>query len=309
MSVSIESFFTPDELARELEWLKARDALVEGNYVKQDVKRALALAAASQQPQCRWLTGVFDGKTVTTVNEARDVFLADEKKSPASLCFAALLSQPWDEALLRQSADLGYPLAQARMANRTGGEEMLLFANSAVSQRERDGFCWLGWCYEVGDGYEEDLDKAREFRLIAAQLGQVWSMNALGELLDDWDPQRWLWWNRAAVLGCSDCFLINFAAVVENFDSGSAVVFLIGRALNGHVNVEKRTIFGKEDDFDNLFGPANSAISFYKSQLSSCRLAVDAWSHVSIRCGVVKDIRVLIGKLVWETRDLALYKV
>jgi hypothetical protein len=88
-----------------------------------------------------------------------------------------------------------------------------------------------------------------------------------------------------------------------------AVVFQIGRALNGQISVEERIIFGHIPGFDNLIGPANSAISFYKSQLAACRRAVDIWSHVGLRCGVVKDVRVLIGKLVWETRDLALYKV
>jgi hypothetical protein len=85
MNVSIHSLFTPDELARELKWLEARDTLLGENYAKQDVKRALELAASSEHPQCQWLTGLFAGKTVTTVKEVCDVFLADEKKSPASL--------------------------------------------------------------------------------------------------------------------------------------------------------------------------------------------------------------------------------
>jgi hypothetical protein len=62
--------------------------------------------------------------------------------------------------------------------------------------------------------------------------------------------------------------------------------------------VEKRTIFGDDDDF---VGPANSSISFYKSQLSACRRAIDVWSLVGIRCGVVKDIRVLVGKMIWDS--------
>jgi hypothetical protein len=129
MSVSIQSLFTPDEFALELVWLKARDTLLGINYVKQDVKRALELAAASEHPQCQWLTGVFAGKSVKTSGKARRGFLDDQKKSPASLCFAALLSDAWDEALVRQSADLGYSLAQARMADRMSGEERFQFAN------------------------------------------------------------------------------------------------------------------------------------------------------------------------------------
>ena len=109
MSV-IQSVFTPKDLALELQWLKARDLLLGENWVKQDVKRALELAAASQHPQCQWLTSFFAQKTVNTRQEARDVFLAEkEKKSSACLCFAALLSESWDVALLRESADLGVP--------------------------------------------------------------------------------------------------------------------------------------------------------------------------------------------------------
>jgi hypothetical protein len=137
-------------------------------------------------------------------------------------------------------------------------------------------------------------------------------MRYLGFLLQCSNPQRWLWWGRAAVLGPPGSFAHLFSRPVQEFNSGSgsgAVVFQIGRALNGHVNVEDRTVFGVIDIFDNLMSPANTAISFYKSQLSSCRRAVDAWSHVGIRYGAVKDIRILIGKLVWETRDLAMYKV
>jgi hypothetical protein len=91
MSVSIQSLFTPDELALELEWLKARDMLLGDKYIEQDVNRGLELAASSDHPSCQWLTGLFANKTVTTVKEARAVFLAEGKKSPASLCFAALL--------------------------------------------------------------------------------------------------------------------------------------------------------------------------------------------------------------------------
>jgi hypothetical protein len=99
MSVSVCSLFTPKELALEVHWLVARDMLLGENCVDQDIERALELAAASEHPQCQWLTGLFAEKTVKTVKEARDVFLADKKKSPASLCFAAVLV--WDESLMR----------------------------------------------------------------------------------------------------------------------------------------------------------------------------------------------------------------
>ncbi len=127
-------------------------------------------------------------------------------------------------------------------------------------------------------------------------------MNAFGTMLNEFDPQQWVWWGRAAILGEPSRFMISFSGQVEKCNSGSGngvVVFKIGEALNGHISVEEKTFFGSNYNFDNLIGSATTAISFYKSQLSACRLAVDAWSHVGIQCGVVKDIRVLTGKLVW----------
>jgi TPR repeat protein len=110
-----------------------------------------------------------------------------------SLCFAAFLSDPLDLVLLRQCADMWYPLAQAEMAWRAQGEEKFQFAKSSASQRERDGLPWLGWCYARGNGCERDLEKTRECFQIAAQLGFVSSMRFLGNLLDESDPQRWIW--------------------------------------------------------------------------------------------------------------------
>jgi hypothetical protein len=232
-----------------------------------------------------------------------------------SLCFASLLSDPVDEALLRQSAELGYSLAQARMAGTEGGEARFRLAKSATSQRDRDGFYHLGRCYKFSTGCEMDWKKAKECYVIAAQLGSVASMKFLGALLDLSDPQRWFWRGRLAVIGLPDGLLNNVASAVQEFKSGSgngAVVFQIGKALNGQIIVEKRTtIFGAEDwnDFDDRIGPANSAISFYKVQLAACRRAVDTWTQVGMKWKVVKDIRILIGKMIWETRDLALFVV
>jgi hypothetical protein len=277
--------------------------------VKQDVKRALELAA-SQHPQCQWLTDLFALKNVSTREDARDVFLACKKKSPASLCFTAVLSSPHDDVLLRQCAELGYPLAQAIMADWSSGEERLRFAKSAASQRERDGFYWLGCCYKDGSGCEKDLNKAREFYLIAAQLGEVMGMMFLGQLLHATDPQRRVWWGRAAVLGHAGPFLDNFSFVVEMFNFGpgnDAVVFQIGKALNGRVT-EMREIFGSIR-YAHRIGQANFAVSFYKSQLAACRRGVHTWSLCCLRLNIYKDIRVFMGKMIWETRELALFDV
>jgi hypothetical protein len=194
----------------------------------------------------------------------------------------------------------------------TGRGEELRFSTLAASQRERGGFSGLGCCFREGRGCEKNKNKARENYLIAAELGHVGSMSFAGVLLGRSDPLCWFWSGQAAKLGHLSDFLLNFAGQVQKLESGSgnaASVFQIGRTLNGNVDVEERTIFGNDYDFNNLIGPANSAISFYKAQLSACRRAIDEWSLCALRLNIYKDLRVLMGKMIWESRDLALFNV
>jgi hypothetical protein len=330
---TVHSLFSPSELFLEKQWLEIRDIFLGENFTNQDIARALELAAACPHKEAQWLTGIFAGKTVSTNRQARDIFLAEKEKnnSAASLCFAALLclsgidgeehvtGREQNLALLRRSADLGCAFAQAEMASWTDGEEKFRFASLAAFQRERDGFCLLGFCFTHRIGCEKNADKGLENYLIAAELGSVYQMSVVGKLLDESDPLRWFWWNQAAKRGVSDDFVREFSEQVEEFESGSnnaAVVFQIGRGLNGNVDAENRTIFGSnfdddEDDlgFDDLIGPANTAISFYKAQLAACRRAVDAWSLCCLRLNIYKDLRVLIGKMIWESRALALFEI
>jgi hypothetical protein len=95
---------------------------------------------------------------------------------------------------------------------------------------------------------------------------------------------------------------------IRNFNNGTGhakVVFAIGRALKGHVDNEKQTIFGNGFKFDIFIGPANRALNFYEFQLQSYRKAVDSWTIIGLRNKVVKDIRNMIGKMIWDAREAA----
>jgi hypothetical protein len=104
--------------------------------------------------------------------------------------------------------------------------------------------------------------------------------------------------------------LSDFAKQVELFNYGSgsaAVMFAIGQALQGHVNEDARIIFSS-DGFDSRIGPAKQAITFYEAQIQVTKDAMRAWTQVGIKLKVVKDVRNLIAKLIWDSRDEALYK-
>jgi hypothetical protein len=296
-----------------LEWYKIRDTFFGQNYVFRNISLALQLAGRCQHSDARWLTETSAGKDVNT-RDVKRVFFALGQNDARALCFAWLCSddeEQEDLAPLYCSAKLGFAFAQALLAGQTQGEERLKFAQQAAAQGERDGFFFLGVCFRDGEGCEEDLDKAKENFLLASELGRVSAMIALGHLLGESDAQRWRWWGQAAALGNSSSFLDKFGKQVEVFDSGSgsaAVMFAIGHGLRGHVNEEARTIFSSNFNFDSWIGPAKQAIAFYEAQIKATKDAMCAWTLVGIEFNVVKDVRKLIAKLIWDSREETLYK-
>ena len=314
-------------LVELLKWLDVRDTLLGENFKRQDITAALALARDCTHPDAVWLTSIFDGKEVSTKEEARNVLFSFQNDALA-LCFAWHLSNAGerrlDLSLLHRSVEMGCAFACSSLFTQIGYEtrkKHFHLVQSAVKQHERDGFNYLGWCLSYGVGCKSDMELAKRNFLISAELGCVEAALNLGSTASADDPDCWMWRTRAALIGSPFLFLDFFSTSVEQFVAGSGnntVMFLIGRALKGSINYEKKEIFGEQssfqlfgDDigFDDWVGPAKQAVSFYDSQVKSARLAVDTWTLIGIRNGVVKDIRKLIGKMIWEGRFEAKYKI
>jgi TPR repeat protein len=301
-------------LSTLLEWYRIRDCFYGHNKAPQNVPFAIELASSCQHPDALWLTKACAGKDVRTMGEANQVFSALGQNDARALCFTWCCSyedEMEDLAPLRRSAELGFAFAQGLLAEQTHGDERFKFALLAALQGERDGFLLLGCCFRDGEGCEKDLDKAKENFLRASKLGFVWAMDQLGKLLDASDPQRWYWLGHAAARGNNWNFVSLFSKQVELFNSGSGsavVMFAIGRALQGHVSEESRTIFKERHKFVSLIGPAKQAIAFYEAQIKASKDAMRAWTQIGVKLKVVKDVRKLIAKLIWDSREEALYK-
>jgi hypothetical protein len=301
-SVLLHRQLSPEDVQQLRAWYKVRDTLL-----RQTVKKALKLASVCEHPNAVWLTKLFGDRDVGSREEARQVFL-DSENDPRALCLAGVLGGRADE--IRQAADLGDAFAQARMAGQTVGEERFRWTEKSAAQRERDGFYWRGHCCQYGFGCEKNVERAKENFLVAAELGHVYAMIQFGKFFDNDDPQRFVWLGRAASSLSPYSFLDEMSNQVLNFNFGtghSNVMFAIGRALKGHINNEKRTIFGEVYSFDTYIGPANQALRFYEFQLQSCRKAVVSWTIIGLRSKIVKDIRKMIGKLIWDAREEAGY--
>ncbi len=299
-------------LVELLKWLDLRDTLLGMNRKQQNVTAALALARECKHPDAVWITSIFDGKEVSTKKGAREVFLLHQDDARA-VCFAWWLSddREVDFTLLRRSSEMGNAFACSTLSWTENKEEAFRLAQFGASQHERDGFYRLGFCFCNGIGCEKDLNVTKENYFMAAELGHVWAADHYADMLDISDPARWLWWGRTASHDWPDSFLVSFSEQVEQFFSGSGnatILFLIGRALKGNIDVERRLIFGRGNyDVGFLISPANQAVSFYDSQIQSARLAVDTWTLVAIRLHLMKDMRIYIGKMIWESRFEANY--
>ena len=94
------------------------------------------------------------------------------------------------------------------------------------------------------------------------------------------------------------------------FDSKtSPSVFLLGKLLTGQVDLDNQTILGSSFNFSACYVAANEAIDFQRKQIKACRRAVDAWTIVGIRLKVVRDIRKVIGMILWNCRHEATYSI
>ncbi len=244
------------------------------------------------------------------------VFLLHQTDARA-LCFAWCLAVDREDDLtfLRRASEMGNAFACSMLCEQVwdeNEEEAFRLAQRSAALHERDGFYWLGDYFFEGVGCKKDFNLAKENYLIAAELGDVYAARDYGSLLDESDPVHWLWNSRIALRGFPLSFIGSFSEQVELFFSGSGnatVVFLIGRTLSENIDVEKKEIFGASYRFDSLIGPANQAVSFYDFQIKSARLAVGTWTLLSTRLCMIKDMRIFIGKLIWEARFEANYKI
>jgi hypothetical protein len=297
-------------LSTVLEWYKIRDTLFGRNFVSQNIPLAIEKAAACEHPGARWLTETCAGKDVQTVEDVKRIFSTLDQDDARALCFGFFGERHQGLAPLRRSADLGFAFAQALLAEQTPDlEEKGKFAKLAAAQGERDGHFWRG---EYCGFYRTKRCEAKESLLQASNLGHVLAMARLGYVFDESDPQRWFWLGQAALRGNSWRFATLFAQKVEAFRNGSesaAVVFAIGQALQGHVNEEKHAVFNfRLPEASPDIGSAKTAVVFYEGQIRATKDAMKAWTLVGIRLNVVKDVRKLIAKLIWDLRGEALYQ-
>jgi TPR repeat protein len=159
-------------------------------------------------------------------------------------------------------------------------------------------------CLRHGRGCVKDKAKATELHKRAAVLGQVYAMHeygwrAFGEGELDWE--RYYWWGRVAARGYGE--LVSRVAVVgllSSFEKGERgrILHAVGALIRNNLDIVSCLLFRKSIPLDEC-RKLKRVVALHDAMLGRARRAIDCWSVAGRRCRVVKDIRVMISKMLW----------
>ena len=294
-------------LELQLEWYKIRDLFFGMNSMQQDIMLALQLAKACKYPDAEYLVKMCEN--AQTPKEVKKVFKHSGWNDARALCFSFQFRIGTLQNMssnLERSSNLGYAWAQSILSWYSSTCNPFEFASLSARQGERDGFYILGSLFQSGKKCIASTSKAKNNWLIASNLGCVYAMASLADILPESSAQAWSFRSRAAKLGYTFQFSARFDQIVKN-NPQNDVLFIIGQTLHGNIHEHERLIFKRTAYLHVITGSAKKAVAFYLHQIESYRNAVLEWIKVGRKLKVCRDIRKVIGMLIWNTRGEALY--
>jgi hypothetical protein len=299
------------DLAEQIEWWDALDKLDFG-YAPADFSSFLCMARECQHRDARWLVSLLPAGGDVTERELL-VVMEDQKEQSqdprAMFLLFLLLGSVGEraEAELRGAAEMGYAPAQGRLSqwclDEEDDDEAFKWATLAAAQGDRYGICRLASCYESGRGCDKDEVRAIEFFKRAAELSESSSEFAYGRLAfgeNDWE--RYVWWGRAATHGFHHKELgrsaLRFLPLFQEGRHGR-ILHTVAPLIRSNIDIDRRLVFRcaySEEEIRQL----QRVIELHDVMVSRARAAIDCWSMAGRRRGVVKDMRVVIAKMLWE---------
>jgi TPR repeat protein len=291
------------ERAELIKWWDALDSLPVYDTLEEsvDVERGLQMARKCQHPDSQWLAALFPSGVAVTRERMLEFVLEQGEDRRALLIAWKLDDDFYSAAWLQRSVEMGYAPAQAHLCDGNNGE--FEWAQKAAAQGERRGLFCLASCLSGGRGCIKDPGKAIELFRQAAELGYPSAQHRYGkEAFGELDWERYHWWGRAAAKGISApsfCFAV--VDLLASFESGEhgRILHMVAPLIAEHLDVEKQEVFGIRMEQSSV-AELQRVIELHEAMLDRARVAIACWSVVGRRCGVVKDIRVMISRMAWE---------
>lgn len=275
-----------------VEWYHARDVFLGRNYEHQDLTLGLELASkCPNDKDAVWLCSLFPITCPTNTQDARAVFLAAQVPGDKgrALCFAACMLIGTRQSIvardeLVQAGTLGYALAQVHDAICTDTRS---FREEAFQQGERDAIALVA--QDVGSEYaalvgSEYAALAKKAALLGSKVCQyLHGISAFGPF----DRERYQWIGKAASKGC---FIALNRLTNELYENHN--VLIAYRAAEQIVRF-KKSWYTNHQGHDSGH---NMASLLYNTTQEAAKSAIRYWLFASKELGMVRDIRILIGK-------------
>jgi hypothetical protein len=251
------------------EWFLIRDIFLGLNHKKRDFAKALELAKASKHPFAVWLSSIFPGKPPKTIMDAVIVL----QQSPVNEA-KTFWSYLWHDANTRlEAARNGSVLAQALNIRYT---QVYNFEWLVSLSNQDDPF----GLYTVAMAHRRDGNQqlAIPFLRRAAEMGHIDSMSLYGNVgYQKFDIERLKWYIPDTY--ATDRLIKKMTRIFPNIPN----IFI--HHLGHKIIKDDNSVIRKL-----AVGASNQ-----------CRRAVTTWILVGISLRVVRDIRRLIGKLLWKS--------
>jgi hypothetical protein len=293
------------ERAEEIRWWDSIDALA-GAWSGEDFEGAMRMVRACRHPDVQWLASLLPvGELSDEGSKSRLCALMLEQRGDARAMHLAwsldIFGLP--RTLLERSAAMGYAPAQASMCSVSASVAPFPWAQASAAQGHKRGQFHLANCLLHGDGCAKDTAKAIELFRAAAEAGLPAAQHPYGDTaFAECDWQRFYWWGLAAETGCNVskfCEMLFSFFRCERREMGR-VVHTVAPLIRRHYLIRTgrflwRLFENKEEEAVLL-----RVTALHHAMLGRARRAMLCWSVVGSRCGLVKDVRVVIAKMAWE---------
>jgi len=329
-----------------LQWYRARDSLLGRNDKWQGLERAIALAADCTHPDAVWLTEIAHGRVPRSFQEMQYWLIENdstETMDPRAFVFTYLVSGtiPGDHSLvdgifyekLQKIAKNGFAFAQALCAeiHMQGLDDIEIedyafqMAYQGSLQDERDAWILLSQCYNNGWGTNTNEQLGFACLRRAAELGHVPAQSFYGEGFVIDEPEHFLWKGKAAsgaerTRSFQQDFIVNVQWPMNEYSrlpttQIGKVIFQIGAILrNCNSEIEQvvntyRFRFCGATKRKEIISNLKYAVKLHDTWCRLTRTTVDVWCCIALRYQVSRDIRRLIGEIIWASRRDALYEL
>ncbi len=300
-----------EDKTEEIKWADALDRIC-GVDCAQNIDEGLRLACECRHPDALWLHSLFPNAGADVTREEMLVTMAVQGEDPRAMFMCSQVGcselRPMAEyrfVLLRRAAEAGFAPAQCSWAtnhhNENNRGNTVEWLERAAAQGERRALLMLGnmiWDNPI---------KSNALYQEAAELGQSGAQFYFGQeafVASDW--QRYHWWGKSAARGETSAIQQLQSVAPEQlklFEEGRGsgrIVFELGSAFEGWVDVAGRRIFGQYTREEAALLQAQRCIELRNEWIAAAKVAIECWLVVGRRRKIVKDIRLMIARKLWD---------